>query len=325
MPKLRWPLIPQYRHYGLTENDVTSEQLYLSRRNFIGLSASSAIGLASYLPQLAQAKASELQQKLTVAKRTHTHPEPLTPYNDITQYNNFYELGTAKTDPVERASALQTTPWSIAVEGECAKPGHFTLEQILAGHELEERIYKLRCVEAWSMVIPWTGFPLADLLKRFEPTSDAKYVAFETLYNADLPLPGQKRKTIAWPYREGLRMDEAMHPLSFMAVGLYGKSLPNQNGAPIRLVVPWKYGFKSIKSIVKIRFTKTEPQTSWNMIAPEEYGFYSNVNPNANHPRWSQKRERRIGELFKVKTEMFNGYEADVAQLYNGMNLKTFY
>ncbi|WP_045857430.1 protein-methionine-sulfoxide reductase catalytic subunit MsrP [Teredinibacter purpureus] len=325
MTKPRWPLITSAHRYGLTENDVTHESLYQSRRQFIRNSGLSGLALAGYLPHVAQAKVSDLQQKLKLAKRTRAHTESLTPLGDVTQYNNFYELGTAKTDPYENASALQTEPWSITVEGECAKPGQYALETLLAPHALEERIYKLRCVEAWSMIIPWTGFTLADLLKRFEPTSDAKYVAFETVYHKDRPLPGQKRRTIEWPYREGLRMDEAMHPLTFMAVGLYGKPLPNQNGAPIRLVVPWKYGFKSIKSITAIRFTKTEPKTSWNMIAPKEYGFYSNVNPTVNHPRWSQKRERRIGEYFKVDTEIFNGYAEEVAGLYKDMNLKTYF
>ncbi len=246
-------------------------------------------------------------------------------FEDITHYNNFYELGTDKGDPVENADALVTAPWSVTVEGECAKPGSYTLEDILKPHDFEERIYRLRCVEAWSMVIPWVGFPLADLLQRFQPNNDAKFVAFETLYDRKNPLPGQQRKVLRWPYREGLRMDEAMHPLTLVAVGLYGKPLPNQNGAPLRLVVPWKYGFKSIKSIVKIRFTREQPDTSWNMSAPSEYGFYSNVNPKVSHPRWSQSRERRIGELFKRDTLMFNGYEEQVAGMYQGMDLKRFY
>jgi len=322
----RFPLIPKHPQYGYSEHQVTDENLYLSRRKFMstGMYAGAA-ALAGYLPQWAHAKTTPWQAKITSAPRTKEHKEALTRLGDVTTYNNFYELGTAKTDPADRASALSTDPWHIVVEGECAKPGKFTLEDILKPHAFEERIYKLRCVEAWSMIIPWTGFPLADLLKRFEPTSDAKYVAFETLYDKSRPLPGQRRSTISWPYREGLRIDEAMNPLTFMAVGLYGKELPNQNGAPIRLVVPWKYGFKSIKSIVKIRFSKTEPKTSWNMIAPNEYGFYSNVNPEVSHPRWSQKRERRIGEFFKAPTEMFNGYAADVAHMYKDMDLKKLY
>ena len=212
----------------------------------------------------------------------------------------------------------------MVIDGECAKPGTYTLEDILKPHDFEERIYRLRCVEAWSMVIPWVGFPLADLVKRFEPTAAAKYVAFETLYDKDNPLPGQRRRSIEWPYREGLRMDEAMHPLTFAAVGLYGAVLPNQNGAPLRLAVPWKYGFKSIKSIVRISFVEQQPPTSWNMSIPGEYGFYSNVNPQVNHPRWSQAKERRIGEFFKRDTLLFNGYP-EVAGLYTGMDLKAHY
>ncbi|WP_188150060.1 protein-methionine-sulfoxide reductase catalytic subunit MsrP [Teredinibacter waterburyi] len=313
------------RNYGLTENDVTDEALFNARRRFLRSGAlGSAVAFAS-LPLWANSSLDSLAGRLGAAKRTQEMDEKLTSYQDITQYNNFYELGTAKSDPHENAKALNTSAWTVSVEGECAKPGTFTLEDILKPHSFEERIYRLRCVEAWSMVIPWTGFPLADLLKRFEPTSKAKYVAFETLYDKAALLPGQKRRTIEWPYREGLRIDEAMHPLSFIAVGLYGKPLPNQNGAPMRLVVPWKYGFKSIKSIVKIRFSETEPETSWNMIAPREYGFYSNVNPNVSHPRWSQQRERRIGELFKVPTKLFNGYEAEVASLYTGMDLSKYY
>lgn len=312
------------RFFGYSENDVTDEQLYYSRRKFIGNTVLGAAGLAACLPGWATAKASWLQ-RLTNVERTREHQEKLTRFSDITHYNNFYELGTGKTDPAANASALQTDAWSISVKGECHKPGTLTFEDLLQTQQLEERIYKLRCVEAWSMIIPWVGFPLAALLNRFEPSSRAKFVAFETLYNPENPLPGQKRNVIQWPYREGLRLDEAMHPLTFIAVGLYGKPLPNQNGAPLRLVVPWKYGFKSIKSIVKIHFTHTQPDTSWNQIAANEYGFYSNVNPEVNHPRWSQKRERRIGEFFKVPTEKFNGYAEDVAHLYRGMDLKKHY
>jgi len=322
MPNIRFSSPSRQPISRYTENDVTDEQIYRSRRQFIGNSALGIAAFMSYLPLWATAQATELQKRFNNAKQTQTHNEALTKYSDITQYNNFYELGTSKTDPASNAQALKTDPWTISIEGECRKPGKIAFEDLIKPHNMEERIYKLRCVEAWSMIIPWMGFPLAALLNRFEPTSDARYVAFETLYDPAHPLPGQKRKVIDWPYREGLRMDEAMHPLSFIAVGLYGKPLPNQNGAPLRLVVPWKYGFKSIKSIVKIRFTKTQPETSWNLLAPHEYGFYSNVNPNVNHPRWSQKRERRIGELFKVPTEMFNGYEREVAGLYKGLDLK---
>ncbi len=320
------PLVPKFRNSRFKESDVTDEQLYLSRRKFIGQSAlAGGLALGGYLPLWAHGKVSQFEDKISAAKRSHNHKEPLTKWEDITSYNNFYELGTDKSDPKKNASALKTSPWNIRIEGECGKPGNYTLEDILAPHSFEERIYKLRCVEAWSMIIPWVGFPLADLLKRFEPNSNAKYVAFETLYDKQNPLPGQRRNVVSWPYQEGLRMDEAMHPLTIMAIGLYGKILPNQNGAPIRLVVPWKYGFKSIKSIVSIRFTQKQPATSWNDIAAKEYGFYSNVNPQVNHPRWSQKRERRIGELFKVPTDMFNGYQEEVADLYKGMDLKKYY
>ncbi|HEY7772243.1 MAG TPA: protein-methionine-sulfoxide reductase catalytic subunit MsrP [Marinagarivorans sp.] len=308
---------------GLKESDVTAESDYLNRRRFLmSASALPLLGLTGGV----NAGDSEFQAKAANAKTTHTvADEKLNSFEDITQYNNFYELGTGKTDPYKNAGALVTEPWSITVEGLCGKPGKYALEDILKPHGYEERIYRLRCVEAWSMVIPWLGFSLADLLARFEPSSDAKFVAFETLYDPKNPLPGQKRSVIDWPYREGLRMDEAMHPLSFMAVGLYGKPLPNQNGAPLRLVVPWKYGFKSIKSIVKIKFVEKMPSTSWNMMQASEYGFYSNVNPNVNHPRWSQARERRLGELFKRPTLMFNGYEKEVAGLYKGMDLKRYF
>jgi sulfoxide reductase catalytic subunit YedY len=250
--------------------------------------------------------------------------EEPTDYDDATSYNNFYELGTSKTDPKRNAHLLRTDPWSVVVDGEVAKPGTYALEDLLAPHAMEERIYRLRCVEAWSMVIPWVGFSLGDLLNRFEPTSRAKYVSFTSIYDPDT-LPGQRYPVLEWPYQEGLRIDEAMHPLTIMAVGMYGKVLPNQNGAPLRLVVPWKYGFKSSKAIVRITLTETEPPSSWNVAAPQEYGFYSNVNPNVDHPRWSQKKERRIGEFLKRPTLMFNGYAEQVASLYSGMDLREKY
>ena len=310
------------------ENEVTDERLYRQRRRFIkqGLAAGAGISLASYFPLLANAAVSGLADKIAAAPNTKTvEGEDLNTFEEITHYNNFYELGTGKEDPYRNADALVTDPWSVEIAGECGKPGTYTLEDILGYHDLEERIYRLRCVEAWSMVIPWVGFPLADLVKRFEPNSKAKYVAFETIYDSDNPLPGQQRATLRWPYREGLRMDEAMNPLAFLAVGLYGQVMPNQNGAPIRLVLPWKYGFKSIKSIVKISFETLEPPTTWNMANGREYGFYSNVNPEVNHPRWSQARERRIGELFKRDTLMFNGYADEVAHLYANMDLSKNY
>jgi sulfoxide reductase catalytic subunit YedY len=248
-------------------------------------------------------------------------------YAEITGYNNFYEFGTGKEDPAENAHRLRPRPWSVVVEGECEKPGRLALEDLLAAHSLEERIYRLRCVEAWSMVVPWLGFPLGDLLKRFEPTSRAKFVELTTLLDPR-QMPGQRSNVLDWPYVEGLRIDEAMHPLALIAVGLYGKWLPNQNGAPLRLVVPWKYGFKSVKSIVRIRFTERRPSTSWALSAPREYGFFANVNPEVDHPRWSQKSERRIGTanfLARKPTLAFNGYANEVAGLYRGMDLARWF
>ena len=242
-------------------------------------------------------------------------------FEDVTSYNNFYEFGTDKEDPARHAHTLVTDPWSVNIRGEVERPGEIALEDLLKPHALEERVYRLRCVEAWSMVIPWVGIPLGDILRRFEPTSHAKYVAFRTLYRPS-QMRGQRRRVLDWPYREGLRIDEAMHPLTILAVGLYGRVLPNQNGAPLRLVVPWKYGFKSIKSIVSIELTRRRPATSWNVSAPREYGFYANVNPEVDHPRWSQQRERRIGEFRRRPTLPFNGYAESVADLYAGMNLR---
>ena len=310
----------------LTESDVTDERLFRNRRKFMkqGVHTGLTVSMASYLPQLTWASIAQFTDRMADAPKTMSVDEDLNSFDEVTGYNNFYELGTGKGDPARNALALKTDPWSVKVEGECAKPGTYTLEDMLQPHDFEERIYRFRCVERWSMVIPWVGFQLSELLNRFEPTSNAKYVAFETLYDESNPLPGQRTKILEWPYREGLRMDEAMHPLSFMAVGVYGKPLPNQNGAPMRLVVPWKYGYKSIKSIVSIRFTETEPQTSWNMSAPREYGFFSNVNPQVSHPRWDQDRERRIGDFFQRDTLMFNGYN-EVASLYAGMDLEKFH
>lgn len=310
----------------LTESSVTDERLFRRRRKFMKQAGQmgAALSLASYFPQAAFAAISQFSGRISDAPNRLSIEEDPNTFEEITGYNNFYELGTGKDDPARNASALNTDPWSITVSGECAKPGTYALEDILDPMDFEERIYRFRCVERWSMVIPWTGFSLADLINRFEPTGNAKYVAFETIYDKTNPLPGQLRDVLEWPYREGLRMDEAMHPLSFMAIGVYGQPLPNQNGAPIRLVVPWKYGFKSIKSIVSIRFTEEQPETSWNMAGPREYGFYSNVNPEVSHPRWDQDRERRIGEFFQRDTLMFNGYD-EVASLYTGMNLAKYY
>ncbi|MBI5461412.1 MAG: protein-methionine-sulfoxide reductase catalytic subunit MsrP [Gammaproteobacteria bacterium] len=299
-------------------SEITPESVYRERRRFmqagLALSGAALLGEAPF----AQATVTPFTG---LTRSAFSVDESQTEYKDVTGYNNFYEFGTGKEDPAANAHTLRTSPWSVTVEGECAKPGTYTLEDILKPHALEERIYRLRCVEGWSMVIPWIGFPLADLIKRFEPTGNAKYVEFETLRDPER-MPGQRRSVLHWPYVEGLRMDEAMHPLTLMAVGLYGAALPKQNGAPIRLVVPWKYGFKSIKSIVKIRFVEQQPLSSWTRAAPDEYGFYSNVNPEVDHPRWSQRSERRIGEFLKRKTLMFNGYAEQVASLYAGMDLR---
>jgi sulfoxide reductase catalytic subunit YedY len=300
--------------------EVTDPGLWLRRRD---LMRAAGIALAAAaLPQAACGADAPAAPRLPGVKPGpfSTDEEP-TPFEDATRYNNFYELGTDKGDPASNAGRLRTRPWSVAVEGEVSKPGVVPLEDLLRPHPLEERVYRLRCVEAWSMVIPWVGFPLGGLLARFRPTSRAKFVAFESILDRER-LPGQRRQILDWPYAEGLRMDEAMHPLAILAVGLYGRALPNQNGAPLRLVVPWKYGFKSIKSIVRIRLVEAQPPTSWNRSAPQEYGFYSNVNPDVDHPRWSQRRERRIGELSRRPTLPFNGYAEQVAGLYAGMDLR---
>jgi len=305
---------------SIPSSEITDEAVYRDRRHFM----QSLAGI-SLLPLLGTAQAGYGNTPLTHDKsKIYTVDEDLTPHKDITNYNNFYEFGTDKYSPAKGAQQLTTDPWSITVTGAVEKPGTYTLEDILRPHALEERVYRLRCVEGWSMVIPWIGFPLADLIKRFNPTSKAKFVEFTTLLRKD-EMPGTRRGTLGWPYKEGLRIDEAMNPLALMAVGLYGETMPKQNGAPIRLVVPWKYGFKSIKSIVKIDFVESQPVSSWEEAIPREYGFYSNVNPTVSHPRWSQKRERRIGDFLKRKTLMFNGYEEQVAALYKGMDLSKHY
>ncbi len=306
----------------LRESHVTPERLYLRRREFLALGAAGAVG--ALLPG-ARALAGPEGEPLTVASRSdRAGGEKPTPWDSITSYNNFYEFGADKDDPARNAGALRTRPWTVSIEGEVRKPQVVDVDSLVKGFPLEERIYRMRCVEAWSMVVPWVGFPLGDLVRRVEPTSRAKYVAFQTLLDPK-QMPGQRRAVLDWPYVEGLRMDEAVHPLAMLAVGLYGRALPNQDGAPIRLVVPWKYGFKGAKSIVRIRFVEQEPPTTWNRMAPSEYGFYANVNPDVDHPRWSQAKERRIGEFFKRRTLPFNGYAADVAHLYAGMDLRRFY
>lgn len=331
----------------LTDNDVTPEEIYNSRRAFMSGALLATTGLSVAAAGLAMSP-SAIASPLNVAASETTGPEwlksaisqakadsfigkeKLTPFEHVTAYNNFYEFGYDKTDPAQKSSRYKPFPWQVEITGEVEKPGKLFLEDILKNQPLEERVYRLRCVEAWSMVIPWIGFPLADLIKKVNPTSKAKYVSFVTLKDSD-QFPAQKSafSTIDWPYREGLRIDEAMHPLTLLAVGLYGKVLPNQNGAPLRLVVPWKYGFKSIKSIVRIEFTEKQPKTTWSQLAPNEYGFYANVNPTVDHPRWSQAKERRLPSgLFSpnlIPTQMFNGYAEQVADLYKGLDLKKFY
>lgn len=307
-------------------SEITPEGVYLDRRRLMQAAVAAGVtglGMAAW-PQRTQAKVVDLTFKRNERYSTTETPNS---YQDITSYNNFYEFGTDKDDPARNSGKFQPEPWSVSIGGEAEITGKFTLEDILKPHALEERIYRLRCVEAWSMVIPWVGVPLADVLRRFKPTSKARFVAFKTVLRPE-QMPGQRYRVLEWPYVEGLRIDEAMHPLALLATGLYGKSLPNQNGAPLRLITPWKYGFKGIKSIIEIRFTSRQPATSWNISAPNEYGFYANVNPQVDHPRWSQARERRIGGgLFnsRIPTQMFNGYESEVASLYRGMDLRKYY
>ncbi len=313
-------------------SDITPQGVYQARRTLLrGMAAGAAsAGLVTWAGRNALA-AAERPGKLAALAGVPSKVvgamtmEKLTPYADATSYNNFYEFGTDKSDPARNASTLKIDPWSVSVEGMVKRPGKFGLEDLIKLSAQEDRIYRLRCVEGWSMVIPWVGYSLAELIKRVEPLGSAKYVEFVTLADK-VTMPGVNSRVLEWPYVEGLRLDEAMHPLTMLTFGMYGEVLPKQNGAPVRIVVPWKYGFKSAKSIVKIRFTDKEPATAWNKAAAQEYGFYSNVNPEVDHPRWSQATERRIGEggLFakRHKTPMFNGYEAQVGQLYAGMDLK---
>ncbi|HET6345113.1 MAG TPA: protein-methionine-sulfoxide reductase catalytic subunit MsrP [Myxococcota bacterium] len=293
----------------------------MRRREFIGLGVA-ALGAACTPAQTAEPAKAPGAPPLPPLKTTaYKLDDKTTSLDAATHYNNFYEFGTDKADPARNAGRLRTRPWTVRIEGEVAKPQTLDIDALLKAFPLEERVYRMRCVEAWSMVIPWAGFPLADLIKRVEPTSRAKYVAFTTLHDPE-QMPGQRSSVLDWPYVEGLRIDEATHPLTLLAVGLYGQALPPQNGAPLRLVVPWKYGFKGIKSIVKIRLLAALPATSWNGMAPNEYGFFANVNPEVDHPRWSQAKERRIGELTRRPTLLFNGYAEQVAGLYSGMDLR---
>lgn len=303
----------RYRN-DLSENDVTPEWLWRSRRAFL---RDALLATAAWAASPLVARAAGLAAAPNPAFRLAEEPTPL---DKVTGYNNFYEFGTDKEEPARQAGSLRTRPWTVTVDGEVNKPRTFDIDDILRLAPLEERIYRLRCVEAWSMVIPWVGFPLAALLKQVEPRGNAKFVQFVSLADRQ-QMPDLGRGVLDWPYREGLRMDEALHPLTLLTVGLYGQVLPNQNGAPVRIVVPWKYGFKSAKSIVAIRLVEAMPATSWNQAAPREYGFYANVNPAVDHPRWSQARERRIGDFFKRPTLPFNGYGEQVASLYAGMDL----
>jgi sulfoxide reductase catalytic subunit YedY len=304
-------------------SEITPPEVYARRRDF--LKTAIGIGLApvaASLPGSAQAAAAAFGDG--AKKSAYSTGETATPYKHVTGYNNFYEFGTDKEDPAREAHTLVTRPWQVSLEGLVKKPVTLSIDDILKLAPIEERIYRLRCVEGWSMVIPWLGFPLDALLKKVEPLGSAKYVEFISAVQPET-MPGVRRRVLDWPYREGLRLDEARHPLTLLALGLYGEILPKQNGAPLRLAVPWKYGFKSAKSIVAIRFVEQEPQTSWMRAAPQEYGFYSNVNPEVDHPRWSQAQERRIGEFLKRKTLMFNGYGDQVASLYSSMDLRKYF
>lgn len=312
----------------IPSSEITPKDVYMNRRKFMAgaLAASTGALLGGAVLELVQPGTSvEAGGKIpNLQKSTLSTGEQQTPYKDITTYNNFYEFGTNKDDPSALAKNFRTTPWSVKVEGQVNKPRTFDVDTLIGIHPPQERVFRHRCVEGWSMVIPWVGYSLAEFIKQVEPTSKAKYVEFTTLMDPS-QFPGQRSGVLDWPYTEGLRMDEAMHPLATLCFGLYGETLPNQDGAPVRLVVPWKYGFKSIKSIVKIRFTESQPATAWNKQAPQEYGFYSNVNPQVDHPRWSQKKERRIGDFFKRPTLMFNGYGDQVASLYSGMDLRKYF
>jgi len=318
-------------------SEITPESFYWNRRRFIknaALFTLTATGVGGALVALSGRKRAEVggpvvdngavSDEVTYTGGAFGTDEEKTPYRDVITYNNFYEFGTGKSDPAQNAHTLRPRPWTITIDGAVARPQTVDIDDLIKWFPLEERVYRMRCVEAWSMVIPWVGFPLGDLLRRVEPTSNARYVAFHTLLDPE-QMPGQRRGILNWPYVEGLRLDEAMHPLTILAVGLYGKTLMNQNGAPLRLVVPWKYGFKGIKSIVRIQLLSEQPPTTWNLSAPHEYGFYANVNPAVDHPRWSQATERRIGEFSRRETLPFNGYADQVAGLYSGMDLKEYF
>jgi sulfoxide reductase catalytic subunit YedY len=308
--------------------DITDKDLYINRRKFIkGLGKLSVVtALALFAPPfLTTGYARNKHRKLEdIEKSTYSTDESPHKYKDVTSYNNFYEFGLDKTDPALYARKFKARPWTVAVDGHVRNPGEYDVDKIIKRHQLEERIYRMRCVEAWSMIIPWIGIPLATFIGEMEPTSQAKYVKFTTLYDPE-QMPGQKSSNLDWPYVEGLRMDEAMHPLTILAVGIYGEVLPNQNGAPIRLIVPWKYGFKSVKSIVRISFVEDQPKTTWSIAAPREYGFFANVNPEVDHPRWSQKTEQAIGKYGRKPTVLFNGYGKYVEDMYSDIDLSQYY
>jgi sulfoxide reductase catalytic subunit YedY len=312
----------------IKSSEVTEEKVYKNRRKFLLTAALAGVGAAAGAALFGRGGHSDNPTSsgdpAPQAKGPFDTTEKMNSYKDITTYNNYYEFGTDKEDPSQNAGNFKTKPWSVAVDGEVTKPATYNLEDLIKGFTLEDRIYRHRCVEAWSMVIPWRGFALNNLIKKLNPTSKAKYVRFTTLLDPE-QMPGEQSSVLKWPYTEGLRMDEAMHPLAFMVTGLYGKDLPNQNGAPLRVALPWKYGFKSAKAIVRITFMEDQPQTAWNTSAPGEYGFYSNVNPTVDHPRWSQAKERRIGEFAKRDTLMFNGYADQVGSMYAGMDLRKYY
>jgi methionine sulfoxide reductase catalytic subunit len=304
------------RPMDIASSEITPERVYLDRRAFIAAAGAVAFGLAA--PEVASAFVGGGTRR--TAGRSQRE-DKLTPYEDVTTFNNYYEFGTGKDDPARLARDFQPLPWTVEVGGEVARPARYDLDDLLRGFAVQERVYRLRCVEAWSMVIPWRGVPLRDVLNRLQPTPRARFVEFTTLLDPRR-MPGQRSGVLAWPYVEGLRLDEAMHPLTLLATGLYDRELPNQNGAPLRLIVPWKYGFKGIKAIVRIRLVREQPETTWALMAPNEYGFYANVNPDVDHPRWSQARERRIGEFLRRPTLPFNGYAEQVAPLYSGMDLR---
>lgn len=320
-------LIRRQTKHPIKSSEITDPDVFAQRRQLIKAAMAAGIGLSTGVAHALVKPQGTSKPIPDLLDTDYGEDLQLTTYDNVTRYNNFYEFGTGKGDPVKNAHTLQTRPWTIKVDGECEAPGEIGIEDILSSIQQEERIYRFRCVEAWAMNVPWNGFSLATLLQRFKPTSKAKYVIFETLFDTK-QMPGQKRGILEWPYREGLRIDEAMHPLTMLVTGVYGTELPKQNGAPLRLIVPWKYGFKSIKSIVRISFAEQMPQTTWAQMAPHEYGFYANVNPEVDHPRWSQKKHRMLGDGFfarKRDTLMFNGYAEEVANLYKGMNLAKHY